>query len=388
MNKMLKSGLWLLLALLVLLLIVVALRPAAISVQLAIAEPRTLTVTVEEQGRTRARQPWTVSAPVAGQLARSSLVEGDSVSAGDVLTHMRVAAENPRTEASIRANLAAARARQAASEAALAEAESALERYRNEAQRREQLYDRNMIGAEERDLYRQSVAAAESRVASARSSLEAARADTDMARSLLIGIETNGDASIPIVAPVDGTLYAIHERGDRVLPAGAAIFSISDNDHLELVIDVLTQDAIRVNADDRIMLSGWGGDAILEARVSYIEPEAFTKVSALGVEEQRVNVIGELVDTDPALRAGYRVEAAIIIWSQDNVLTIPTSALFRRDGQWQVFSIADGVASLRPVEIGQRSRNYAEVLAGLQNGDPVIVYPSDQISEGIRVSRD
>ena len=388
MNKLLKWTMGTLLLLALAGATALALRPAPVSVETARIETGRFTVTIEEQGQTRAYQPWVVTAPLAGRLERTQYIEGDQVQAGDVLSHIRVAPDNPRNEAAIRANQAAAQARETASAAALREAESTLDRYRNEARRREQLYERDMIGAEERDFYRQSVEAAEARVHSASASLDAARADAEMARALLIGIDSALDDRVPVLAPTDGTIHRVHERGERVLQAGEAIFSISDNDRLELVMDLLTRDAVRVRSGQRIQLSGWGGDGELEARVRYIEPEAFTKVSALGVEEQRVNVIAELTEANEDLGAGYRFEAAIIVSERDSVLRVPTSALFRQADQWQLFRVSEGRASLSDVQIGQRSRDHAELLDGLSAGDTVILYPSDQIRDGVRVSAD
>jgi HlyD family secretion protein len=160
---------------------------------------------------------------------------------------------------------------------------------------------------------------------------------------------------------------------------------ISNNDEIELVIDLLTQDAVKVQPGAFIEINGWGGDHPLPGRVKYIEPQAFTKYSALGVEEQRVNVIGRLQETQPGLGAGYRVEAAIVVWQQDHVLTVPTSSLFRRESQWHVFVVENGQAKLRSIEIGEQSRMLAQVISGLSAGEQVIVFPSDLIEEGVNV---
>lgn len=371
-------------------LAVVFSRPSALPVEAAAVEHRELVVTVQEQGRTRARLPHIVTAPVSGHMIRTTLVEGTRVEQGQVLARMALMMEDTRTEASIRANVAAAEARFHAAQASLVEAESVVPHARREAERRDRLFLDRMIGEEERDTYRQALNAAEARLLSAQAAVTAARADVANAQALLMGIDGGNSETntLPVTSPASGTIQRVHERGDRVVPAGAPLFQISDDDALELVIDLLTQDAVQVSPGDRILITGWGGSDTLQGVVDYIEPQAFTKFSALGVEEQRVNVIGVL-DTNAgshSLGAEYRIEAAIVIWQADNVLTVPTSALFRRDGEWQVFAIVDGTSRLKPVQIGRRNRDHAEVIAGLNAGDQVVVFPSDLVQDGVAVS--
>jgi HlyD family secretion protein len=361
--------------------------PDAVPVQTVEAQKRELTVTVQEQGRTRARLPYLITAPVSGHLLRSSWIEGDRVTQGQLIAELALVSEDTRTEASYRANLAAASARRSAAEAALSEAQSALSRAEREAQRRDRLFLDRMIGEEERDAFQQAFEAAEARLLSVRSALNAALADENSARALLLGVG-NSDApnsALGIYAPVTGTIQVVHERGDRVIPAGTAIVQISNDDALELVIDLLTQDAVRVSPGNPIIVSGWGGGHDLKAVVDYIEPQAFTKYSALGVEEQRVNVIATLLDSDHALGSGYRIAAAIVVWQQSGTLTVPTSAIFRRNLSWHVYAVENDRAVLKPIEIGQRSRDHAQILSGLTEGAKVIVFPSDQITDGVAV---
>lgn len=371
-------------------LVVYLSRPSGLPVETANVDYRELVVTVQEQGRTRARLPHVVTAPVSGHMLRTTLVEGTRVEQGQILARLALLTEDTRTEASIRANVAAAEARFHSAQASLAEAESAVPRAQREAQRRDRLFLDRMIGEEERDLYHQALNAAQARLLSAQAAVTAARADVANAQALLMGIDGGlSDANtLPVIAPASGTIQRVHERGDRVVAAGAPLFQISDGDALELVIDLLTQDAVQVSPRDPILITGWGGSETLRGVVDYVEPQAFTKFSALGVEEQRVNVIG-LLDTNArnnALGAEYRIEAAIVTWQGENVLTVPTSALFRRDGQWQVFIIEDDTASLRSVQTGRRNREYAEVLSGLAPGDQVMIFPSDLVQDGVAIS--
>ena len=389
MNKSRRWIVGLVLVVILAAVVMAMLRPTEIPVQTAVVEHRTLRVTVQEQGRTRARLPYTIAAPVAGQLLRSSLIEGDQVREGQLMARIALLPEDQRNEATLRANLSAAEARRASAEAAVNEAESARDRARREHERRVPLFERRLIGEEELEIYYQTLQAADSRLLSARALLETAQAEVESASARLLGIdgEQNGHSIETVIAPVDGTVLKVHERGERVVQAGTPLFSLSNDDALELVIDLLTQDAVRVSPGDRILISGWGGDQVLEGRVSYIEPEAFTKFSALGVEEQRVNVVGDLLDPDSPLGAGYRIEAAIVVWEEEDVLTVPTSALFRRSGQWQVFVIVDDRAELRSVETGQRSVEHAQVVSGLAAGDQVVIFPTDQVQDGVRVAQ-
>jgi HlyD family secretion protein len=193
------------------------------------------------------------------------------------------------------------------------------------------------------------------------------------------------------------------EESERVVPAGTPLVEIGDvgrgyieegaaggeaggrSGGLEVVVDVLSEDAVRIGAGDPVRIEEWGGDGVLLGAVRLVEPDAFTEVSALGVEEQRVNVIADLFDAPPSLGAGYRVEAHIVTWQGEGVLTVPTSALFQRDGAWAVFAVEDGEAALRTVRVDHRSAEAAEIVEGLAEGDVVVLFPSDQIEEGVSV---
>jgi len=387
-NSTLKRSLITGTAVVILVLIsVYALSPGALPVEAVAAQSRTLTILVEEQGRTRARDPYIVAAPITGRLLRSEMDEGDTVSRGQVIARIALAPEDQRIEAISRANLTAAQARHAAAQAALMETESAYARARNEEQRRNELFKNNLTSQEEMEYYFQVTDSAEARFLSAQATLAAAAADVESARSRLLGFDLNNDEGIQeVIAPVDGTIYRVYEESERVVQAGTPLFDISNDDTLEIVIDLLTQDTVKIEPGDPILISGWGDDRVISARVSYIEPQAFTKISALGVEEQRVNVIGEFLESHAPLGAGYRVEAGIVVWEQENVLTVPTSAIFQRNNRWQVFIINAGKVEQRTLELGQRGREFAQVASGINEGDMIILYPSDLIAEGINVS--
>ena len=242
---------------------------------------------------------------------------------------------------------------------------------------------------EEVDSFRQALIAAEARMESVEAAVVAARANIESVKSQLLGSSVGTDSLDvgleQVLAPTNGTILQVLEESERVVQAGTPLFEISNQDRMEVIVDLLTQDAVKVDSGDSVRISGWGGDYTIDGTVRYIEPVAFTKFSALEVEEQRVNVIIDLQNSPPNLAAEYRVEVAIIILEFDSVLTVPASSLFQRGGGWNVFIVQAQKVVLRPVEIANRNREYAQVLAGLQEGDTVILYPSDLIEEGTEV---
>jgi len=367
-------------------LVVVSMMPDIIAVEAVAATRGPLSVSVDAQGRTRAKLRYTVGAPISGRLMRTTLREGDRIEQGDVLARIAPPPTDARTVATARADLAAAQARQRQTEAAQAEAASNLELANSELARRSGLYVRGFISAEAREAYAQAAQAADARLDLAQAMLAAAAADVQSAGSRLLGAGSGpSEGAIEIRAPVSGLVLKVYEESERVVAAGNPLFDLSKGRALELVIDVLTQDAVNVKSGNPIRMTGWGGSDTLTGRVRHVEPGAFTKVSALGVEEQRVNVIGDLADAPDSLGAGYRIEAAIVTWSADDVLVVPTGALFRRANAWSAFVVSEGRARMRTLEIGQRNAELAEVEAGIQPGEKVIIYPSGLIIDGVRV---
>jgi HlyD family secretion protein len=193
---------------------------------------------------------------------------------------------------------------------------------------------------------------------------------------------------LAIRAPINGRILRIHQENSAVIPAGTVLMELGDPADLELVVDVLSRDAVRVRPGASVTSNRWGGDRPLRGQVRYVEPAGFTKFSALGVEEQRVNVIIDLIepaDQRGALGDAFRVEAEITLWHAEDVLRIPTAALFRDGGRWAAFFVSDGVADQRELEIGQINESMAEVIGGAEAGQVVIVYPGDRVQPGTRV---
>lgn len=358
------------------------LRGGAVPVETATVTRGPLRVTLDGEGRTRVRERYVVAAPVAGRLERITLREGDAVRRGEILARLAPAPLDPRDREQAEARLAAAEDARRAADAALAQAGAALDQATRRRERAERLAAESLVAVQDREeaelletTRRQERDAADFRV-------QVAAHDVELARAVLAG----GLRIVVLRAPVAGRVLRVPEASERVVAPGAPVIEIGDPAALEVVVDYLSSDAVQIAAGDTMLVEAWGGSGALLARVRRVEPSAFTKVSALGVEEQRVNVIGDLTAAPPALGDGFRVEARVVVWSAPAVLTVPASALFRRGERWTVFTVAGGRARARAVTIGHRTAFDAEVLEGLAAGDRVIRNPSDRIADGVRVA--
>lgn len=370
--------------------LVYVLQPAPAHVEVAVATARDFVVTVEDQGRTRARDPFVVAAPISGRLLRSELKEGDRVTQGQVIARIALSPQDQRTMAIESANLRAAQASLRVEQALLLEAQGVHSRALRELERREELLKKQLISQEEVGTYRQAVIGAQARVESSEASVGAARANVDSVESRLLGSDSDSNSGTleteDVLAPAFGTVLKVLQQSERVVLAGAPLLVLSNQDALELVVDLLTQDAVRVTSGDKVRIDGWGGDFTIDGLVRYVEPEAFTKFSALGVEEQRVNIIIDLLNAPQNLGAEYRVEVSINVLEFADALTVPASALFRRENAWHVFTVEEQRVVQRQIEIANRNREFARISSGLRAGDRVILYPTDLIEEGVAVS--
>ena len=377
----------------------VLVRPAPVPVELGEVTRGALRVTVDEEGETRVRQRFVVAAPTTGRLLRIGLDEGDAVAAGDVVARIVPSPLDPRDEAAARAQLEAAEAQKSAADAQRSLAEAALAQARRDAERAGLLREGGTISAEAHEKARLAltrareesraagfaVDAAEHEVQAARAALLAARAPAPGAGSGGEPCTPGGDPCVDVRAPVPGEVLRILEESERIVLAGTPLLELGDPTDIEIVVDVLSADAVRIHPGAEMIIEDWGGDAPLRARVRLVEPSGFTKVSALGVDEQRVNVIGDFADAPGGLGDGYRVEARIVVWDGADVVRVPGSALFRRGDAWSVFVVDGGRAERREVDVGQRGTFDAEVRGGLEPGERVVLHPSDRVQEGVRV---
>ena len=366
-------------------LLVLAMMPNPVPVDVAEATRGELVVTVDEKGQTRVRERYVVAAPVAGDLSRLELREGDRVSEGQVVATLVPPPLDARQREEVKSAVAAAEAALREAQAQAERASAAAELAAKDVARVRALTESGIASNELFDQADTADRAARRELEAARFRVRAARSELEAARAGLLAIGGGANRRVDLVSPVDGQVLQIPERSTRVVRAGETVLTVGDPADVELMIEVLSSDAVRIEAGDRIIVEDWGGENPLEGTVRLVEPAGFTKISALGIEEQRVRVIGDLVEGSPSLGDAYRIEARIVVWTGESALRIPVSALFRSDGGWAVYAVEDGRAARKPVEIGHRSPLEAEVLSGLDEGARVILHPSNRIEEGVRV---
>ena len=386
---------WLALAVLASVALVFVLRPEPVWVDLATVEQGPLEVTIMEEGKTRVKDRYQVSTPVTGYLHRLQLDVGDPVIPGETLTWvdpMPASILDARSRAEAQARAAGASAalqsiRQKV-EAAQAEAEFAQAEY----QRLQALEDSRFISTEQLQQARTAAARTRAILRSARFDEEVAEHELAAARTRLqvsAASEEGGKPAeqVAIRSPVNGAVLNITRKSEGVIQAGEAILEVGDPGALEVVIDVLSFDATKLEPGLKTRLSGWGGPS-LEAVVRRIEPVGFEDTSALGVEEQRVQVIADMISPHEQwqlLGDGYRVDAEFILWQTRDALQVPTSALFRYNGGQAVFRVSDDIATRQPVETGPSNGLTTVVTSGLEQGDQVVRHPGRELSDGDRI---
>ncbi len=380
-----------------------SLIPKPLPADFATAERGLLRVTIDEEGETRVRDRFVVSAPLAGRVLRIELEPGDPITAGDTVLATFQPTDPVLLDARSRAE---AEARVKAAEAAIGRARADLDRTRAELKKAGADLDRARRLAGEEIVSAEQLEAAEldhdTRLKAVRAAEFAVRTSTydlEVARASLVEPGQGSTAREPIQlrSPIDGVVLRRLRESESVVPAGEPLLEVADPADLEIVSDLLSTDAVKARRGQKVLVEQWGGEGPLHGVVRRVEPSGFMKISALGVEEQRVNVVVDFEDPREAWQAlgdGYRVEVRIVTWEEDGVLTVPTSSLFRHgaapeggsgEAGWAVFAVEDGVAVLRQIEVGMRNGLAAQVLGGLEEGQLVIVHPSDSIEDGVKV---
>jgi HlyD family secretion protein len=371
----------------------VALWPGTVAVDVAAVSRGPLVLTIDEEGRTRVRDRFVVTAPVSGRVLRIELEPGDRVAKGNVVARLqpespplldtRTRAEADAAVESAEASLGHARAEEKRARAALDQAQRELARSRH-------LMTAGVTTAQDLEAREADVSFATEVVNAAAFAVRAAAAELERARArVATSAARGGGAMVPVRAPVDGVVLQRLRESESVVPAGEPLVEIGDPRQMEIVTDLLSTDAVRVKPGARATIEQWGGETALAATVRRIEPAGFTKVSALGVEEQRVNVVLDFVDAAGAcalLGDAYRVETRIVLWEAPNVLKVPTNALFRDNMQWAVYVARNGRAHRTIVQIGHQTGQESEVLEGLTEGTMVVVHPGDLVRDGGRIA--
>jgi HlyD family secretion protein len=380
----------------------VAFWPKPMMVDIGEVTHGAMRLTIDEEGRTRVRDSYVVSTPVAGQLQRVVVRPGDPVVRGEtIVAHMHPAnpaALDVRTREQALAAVNAAQAALRVARADLNAASANRDLAQTEFNRTTQLVERGISSPAALDRARQAARVAQANVDTAEAAISMREAEISNAQAQLIGFDDQGLAAtigvaandIPLYAPTDGRILRVIQQSETSLPSGAPIMEIGNiSNDLEVVVALLSTDAVQVAVGDPVIIADWGGPTELSGKVLRVDPFGNTQFSALGVEEQRVNAViafDSVPDDYTGLGHGFRVEARIVVWEQKATLIVPASALFRSREDWAVFVVAEGTAQLRKIEIGPNNGIEAQVQSGLSEGDRVILYPSSGLSEGMRVA--
>jgi HlyD family secretion protein len=371
---------------------VMAALPKPVPVETAEVTKGPLVVTVNEDGIARVKNRYIVSAPLTGSLARIGWNPGDSVEQGEVLARilpLRAPLLDGRSRSQAEAQVARATAAVQQAGSQVERAAASVDYAGKEAERTGRLFREGTISQAEMDRITLEKRAREAELTSARFGDKVAAHELRMARAALGRYderEKQGE-QFEVPSPTGGRVLKVIQKSEGVVQAGAPLLEIGDPKALEIAVDVLTSDAVHIHPSNPVVLEDWGGKP-LAASVRLVEPSAFTRVSSLGVEEQRVNAVIDLnepYEAWAALGDGYRVEARIQIYRAEQATRVPASALFRSGKQWAVFVVASGVAKLRALELGRRNDEQAEVIKGIAAGEHVVLHPSDQVEDGVSV---
>lgn len=387
-----RIGLILVIAM-VILAVAFAFRPRPVMVDAVPAVRGTIVTTIDEQGITRVRERYVVTSPVAGRHERIDLHAGDSVEPGTVLVRIHPAPLDARTIAQLTSTVNSAERTAAEGSAAARRAAAVSEQAKRDRERLERLSQEGVAAAQALEQARTTELQTARDAEAARFRAEAARFDVTTARAALLAANAESATAPPfeIRSPIHGRVLRVENESEGVVSGfilgqtGMSLMEIGDIGTIEAVIDVLSSDAVRIRPGDAVSFENWGGDQPLTGTVRLIEPSAFTKLSALGVDEQRVNVICDFNSRPEGLADAYRVHARIVIWRGDT-LKVPATALFRDGQQWSVFVADGGRARLRRVTVGHQSATESEIARGLKSGELVVTHPSEQLRDGIRVS--
>lgn len=396
MNHVLRRRVFIIsIVLIVVVLLVYGFLPKTRDVDLVSVTRGPLQITIEEEGRTRLKDRFTISAPTAGYLRRINVRVGDAVKKGQivvVLEPLQSQALDPRSRAtaetaitSTEASLKAAieREKVAAADAAYLE------------QRRERLkvlYDKGSISKDQFDQINSEARKARALQLSAAAEVNFAKSERERAKVSLgnfSSVRESGNA-VKVIAPVNGAVFRVYRESEGAVNIGEPLMDLGDSRDLEVRVEVLSSDAVKIKKGTHVLFKRWGNDEPLTGKVRLIEPAGFTKISSLGVEEQRVLVLADITSSPEqwnVLGDGFRMEAHFIIWEEENILQIPASALFRSGKDWAVFAAESGRARKRVIEIGQRNGLAAQIVSGLKENEKVIAYPDDTISEGTKIKQ-
>lgn len=379
--------------------LILAFRPQAVPVDTATVKNTSMVVTVDDEGQTRIRDVFVLSAPIAGRMLRIDAEVGDVVEADKTVIAEIEPLDpdflDPRSKAQAQADLQAAIAAKNLAQAELDHAKAEFEFADLALQRAQRLILNRTISQHALDEAHRAFKTRKATIATAKASLNVRNFELARAKARLISpTETQEQPGacecVTLRAPISGQILRVLHESERVVRAGEALVEIGDPDDLEIIVDFLSTDAVKMRPGQRVIIEQWGGDRPLGGQLRRVEPYGFTKVSALGIEEQRVNVIIDFIDSYEQwsqLGHGYQVEVRVVLWEAENVLAVPLAALFREEERWSVFVAKEGRASLRIVDIGRHNDLLAQVVGGLNSGEMVVLYPSDRVFDSVQIDQ-
>ncbi len=369
--------------------------PRAVPVDMATIERAPMMVTLDEEGEARIHDIYTVSAPVAGEITRIDAQPGDDVVANETLLAVIRPVDpgllDTRTQSEREAQVRSAEAAVRAAEADVVSAKAQLDLAKSDLARARKLTAKSTISEQTLERLQNNARVRNAALSAAQAALQARKADVETAKASLIG--PTGPKVTPldpvdVLSPVSGRVLRVLHKSEGVVAAAEPLIDIGDANKLDAIVDYLSTDAVQIKAGDPVLIDDWGGGSQLKGHVQRVEPYAFTKVSALGIEEQRVNVI---IDFDSPLAArarlghGYRIESRVVVWQNKDVIKVPLGGVFREGGKWTVFAVRQGRAHLQAIEIGHMNTLDAQVAGGLKPGDVIIIHPSERIKDGTLV---
>ncbi|MBR9842468.1 MAG: HlyD family efflux transporter periplasmic adaptor subunit [Rhodobacteraceae bacterium] len=394
-----RNGLMIGVAVLVAAALAAAFWPQPAEVDLGTVERGAMRLTIDEEARTQVRDPYVVSTPIAGHLLRVDLQSGDRVVQGETIV-ARMLPTNPaaldiRTREQAGAAIDAAKAALRVAEADLKKALADRDLAQTDLDRARKLFAQGNVSQASLERSESTMRTAQAVVDTARAAISMRVADLNNAEANLISFDNIGHArsaseAINLPSPITGVVLQILQESETILAAGTPVLELGDTEtDLEIVAELLSSDAVRVSVGDPVEIDNWGGAGVLRGAIERIDPFGFTKYSALGVEEQRVNAVIRFTDppeTRAGLGHGFRVEARIIVWQNDDTLIAPSSALFRHADGWAVFVAQEGRAALTPVSVGENNGFEVQVLDGLSTADEVVLYPSATLADGAHIA--
>lgn len=381
-----RGLLWGLAGLTVVAILFYAFRPKSLLVETVKVQRGKLLEVTEEEGKTRMHDHFVIAAPISGITRRIQLHAGDNVQPGEIMAWIDPAPIDPRQNAVLEAHLNAALATRKQSEAMVLRTKSDYEQAQRDSQRSRALAEQGIISKESYEKVAALDHAAFQRLEEAMASQEVATHQVEEANAALLAARGPDSRSpTPIRTSIAGRVLRLYEQSERIVTPGTPLIEIGYTPHLEIVSDFLTREAVKIRVGMRAIITDWGGSQPLYAHVRAIEPGGFTKISALGVEEQRVNVVLDFEGTSDALQDGFHVQVSVITWESDNILCIPPSAVFRSGADWATFVVSQGVAKQTTLKIGHRGEDLWQVMEGVSEGAEVIAHPAAEIIDGVRV---